>query len=37
MNETMLNIALMYMIILCFSTFIGLMISIYLDKKKVNK
>ena len=34
MNEMILNIALIYMMILCSCTFIGLMISIYLDKKR---
>lgn len=34
MNEMMLNSALVYMIILCSCTFMGLMISIYFAEKR---
>lgn len=34
MSEAMLNIALVYMIILCIITFIALMISVFLSEKR---
>ena len=34
MNEMMLNCALVYMIILCISTFIALMISVFLSENR---